>query len=242
MMKSTNESDDCLSLLGDFGLTRQEATVYLALLVEGSLNGYELAKAVGISRSNAYTALASLVDKGAAWIIEGTPTRYTALDAAEFCDNRLHRLTGSRERLLASLPLRREDGGGYITIRGRDQILDRLRHLILGTEERLYLALGGDLLVLFMDELKTVAASGKKLVIITDRAETASVLPGAVIHAGETEPDQIRAIADSQYVLTGDVARGSAASCLFSNQRNLVELFKRALRNEIRLAELEAQA
>ncbi|NCB44825.1 MAG: TrmB family transcriptional regulator, partial [Clostridia bacterium] len=43
-----------------FGLTRQEAVVYWALLTEGPLTGYEVAKSTGISRSNGYTSLANL--------------------------------------------------------------------------------------------------------------------------------------------------------------------------------------
>ena len=39
-----------------FGLTRQEASIYLLLFQEGELNGYEVSKLTSISRSNAYNA------------------------------------------------------------------------------------------------------------------------------------------------------------------------------------------
>ena len=51
---------DNVELLMSFGLTRQEARVYILLLGEGALSGYEAAKRLGISRSNAYAALAGL--------------------------------------------------------------------------------------------------------------------------------------------------------------------------------------
>lgn len=235
---------DGLSMLADFGLTRQESSVYLALLADGAMNGYEIAKYLGISRSNAYTALASLVDKGAAWTVDGTPLRYTAVPASEFTDNVLRRLSDSRVRLLASLPSRRERSGGYVTIRGRSQIIDRLRHLILEADERLYLALDSRYIGLFREEISSVAQAGKKLVIISARDGLISsglidAFPGAEIHCTDTEPAEIRAIADSRFVLTGDMPEGSAdSSCLFSDERNLVELFKSALKNEIKLAEL----
>ena len=53
---------DNVELLMSFGLTRQEARVYVLLLGEGALSGYEAAKRLGISRSNAYAALAGLVE------------------------------------------------------------------------------------------------------------------------------------------------------------------------------------
>jgi sugar-specific transcriptional regulator TrmB len=245
---STNEQSGTVSLLMHFGLTRQESAVYLALLSEGSMNGYEAAKCLGLSRSNAYTALAALVDKGAAWMVDGAPLRYTAVPASEFTDNVLHELGRSRVRLLASLPARRERSGGYVTIRGRGQILDRLRHLILETAERLYLALDSRYLEMYREEIAEIARAGKKLVIITSRAGIESrslgnAFPCAELHGTEGEPAEIRAIADSRFVLTGDIPEGSGEpTCLFSDERNLVELFKSALRNEIRLAALEEGA
>ena len=44
-----------------FGLSRQEAAIYLCLLQNEELTGYEVAKLTGISRSNVYNGLASLV-------------------------------------------------------------------------------------------------------------------------------------------------------------------------------------
>ena len=55
---------DNVERLMEFGLTRHEASLYVLLVLEGSLNGYEAAKQSGISRSNAYSALAGLVEKG----------------------------------------------------------------------------------------------------------------------------------------------------------------------------------
>lgn len=75
--------------LMQFGLTRQESAIYYALLSEGMMTGYEAAKVSGVSRSNAYTALAALVDKGAAHVAEGTPTHYVPVDPEEFCGSKL---------------------------------------------------------------------------------------------------------------------------------------------------------
>ena len=67
---------DYMEQMMAFGLTRQEAVVYWTLLTEGPLTGYEVAKSTGISRSNGYTSLANLVEKGAAYLEEGTVQRY----------------------------------------------------------------------------------------------------------------------------------------------------------------------
>jgi sugar-specific transcriptional regulator TrmB len=243
----TKNGDEATALLQGFGLAGQEAAVYLALLAEGELNGYEVAKSLSISRSNAYTALAGLTEKGAAWTIEGTPVRYTAVRPEEYCADRLRALAASRDRLLAILPKKRETPGSYATIRGRDRILDRLRHLIAEAEERVYLALEGPLLELYAAELAGLRAAGKKVVIITDRpaaafAGSGGALPapdGSAVYLGAIPPGQIRAIADSRSVMTGELGTADTeATCLYSDHPNLVELFKTSLRNEIRLIEL----
>ena len=53
--------------LMNFGLTRQEASIYQCMLTEGKITGYEVAKQIGISRSNAYNSLASMTEKGAVY-------------------------------------------------------------------------------------------------------------------------------------------------------------------------------
>ncbi len=75
---------DNVELLMSFGLTRQEARVYVLLLGEGALSGYEAAKRLGISRSNAYAALAGLVDKGAAYMAEEQAVQYHAVSIKRF--------------------------------------------------------------------------------------------------------------------------------------------------------------
>lgn len=229
-------------MLVAFGLTRQEASVYLGLLEEGGLNGYEAAKNLGVSRSNAYTALASLVDKGAARVADGTPVRYVPVPVGDFCADHLRRL-GKFRAALEELPIRKEPSGGYVTITGSENIVNGLRHLLERAESRAYLSLSGAVLCLCLQEVKALVAAGKKVVIITDRQTAADrafaeSLAGARIYAGEVSPSQIRAIADSRFVLTGEISGGKAASCLFSDRPNLVDIFKNALRNEIRLIEM----
>ena len=245
MLQTTDNdsSGDPISMLTAYNLTRLEASVYLGLLMEGEMNGYEAAKSLGVSRSNAYTALAGLVEKGAAWITEGRVTRYTPVPPSEFCSNRVRHLARLRDQLIASLPERRTETNAYLTIQGRDHILDRLHHLLAATEQRVYVALEGSILERFSDDLKAVIARGGKVAIITDpdmcdvlKADDA--FSGAAIHSGRVEPDQIRVISDSRHVLTGELVGGAGASCLYSNHKHLADLFKMALRNELRLIEL----
>jgi HTH-type transcriptional regulator, sugar sensing transcriptional regulator len=64
--------------LTKFGFTPTESLVYESLLRSGPGTGYAIARAAGLARANAYSALEGLVTKGAARVEAGRPRRYLA--------------------------------------------------------------------------------------------------------------------------------------------------------------------
>ena len=88
-----------IEYLMHFGLSRQEALIYRKLLEGGKKTGYEIARDTGISRSNAYASLAAMVEKGAAYLVEGDAKRYIPIVPQEFCGNRIRRLEKELEWL-----------------------------------------------------------------------------------------------------------------------------------------------
>ena len=62
--------------LSHFGFTPTEGLVYQVLLTGGPGTGYAIARAAGLARANAYSALEGLVSKGAARVDAGRPRRY----------------------------------------------------------------------------------------------------------------------------------------------------------------------
>jgi HTH-type transcriptional regulator, sugar sensing transcriptional regulator len=59
-----------------FGFTPTESLVYEVLLTSGPGTGYRIARAAGLARANAYSALEGLVAKGAARVEGGRPRQY----------------------------------------------------------------------------------------------------------------------------------------------------------------------
>ncbi|HEV8456539.1 MAG TPA: helix-turn-helix domain-containing protein [Gemmatimonadales bacterium] len=62
--------------LTHFGFTPTESLVYEVLLTSGPGTGYAIARAAGLARANAYSALEGLVAKGAARAEGGRPRQY----------------------------------------------------------------------------------------------------------------------------------------------------------------------
>ncbi len=223
--------------LTHFNLTKQEATLYVLLLKEGYLTGYEAAKQTGISRSNTYTALAGLVEKGAAYVLEeGKVTRYTPVPPEEFCTNKIDRLQEIKQKVLSQLPALKSDAEGYITIKGELEIINKLKNTVRQAEARIYVSANKRVMELLKAELLDALNRGLKVVIISDEQFT---LPQAICYGTEKQNEQIRLIADSQTVVTGDLEDEENSTCLYSCKRNLVDLFKDALKNEIKLIELQ---
>lgn len=226
---------DPIELLTHFGLTKQEASLYLLLFSEGELTGYEASKLTGISRSNTYTALAGLVEKGAAYLIEGTATRYTPVSIEDFCSSKIHELQNYKQNLVQNVPARSKETDGYITVKGEKHILEKMKNMLSGAAQRVYLSMSTEIIDHVLDELKAGVQRGIKIVIITNPPFQ---LDGATVYHADKRRKEIRLIADSKSVLTGDISDGDSSTCLYSQKKNLVDLFKESLKNEIKLIEL----
>lgn len=238
-----------------FGLSRQEAAIYMTLFSDGALTGYEVSKLTGISRSNVYGGLAGLVEKGAAYLIEGSATKYIAVDMKEFCENRIRALNNEKDIIIENIPEKKKESDGYITIEGCKNILDKMINMIEQSEYRIYLSVTNEVLQLILPYIRECISKGKKVVLITDKEVQ---IPEALIYynveslppqesaEAESPPlqgsaensdiknKQIQLIADSRYVLTGELHE----ACLYSGQKNFVNVFKQSLSNTIKLIEL----
>lgn len=227
---------DLLDMISQFDFTRQEASIYITLLSEGELNGYEVAKILGISRSNTYSALASLTEKGATYAIEGTAVKYTAVPIKEMCDNRIKKLEHLKSILISNMPKKKQESEGYITIKGSENILNKMKNMILEAEERVYISVSRSIFDKVLNELESVIKKGiKTVVIVNEKTE----LEGAILYYSDKTKGQIRLIVDSKYVLTGDLDNGEDSTCLYSKKKNLVDLIKESLKNEIQLIEIK---
>lgn len=233
------ESSAFSERLMEFGLTRQEAGIYECLLGEGKTTGYEVAKLLGISRSNAYNSLASMTEKGASYLAdEGTTRKYVPVPLEDFCKNYIRRLDETKQWLSAHKPSEKSHVEGYVTIEGAGNILDMVRNILSRVEERVYISCTRNFLLLILDEMELLIKAQRKVVIITDQAVH---FDRVKLYIGEPRETKIGIIADSKYVITGEYGEGSMNTCLYSGQENFVELYKRMLANEIELLAIKEE-
>ena len=234
------EETEILSKLRLFGLTRQEAVLYLCLYRYGGLTGYEAAKYTGISRSNVYSGLSGLADKGAAYLEQGNVSRYVAVPVEQFCNNKIRGLKRDKEYLIKNIPVMKEQETGYLTITGSGNIQDKIIEMILEAEKRIYLSASGSMIMRMEQELLTALKKEIKLVLITDfMPENLVLKEKSICYLTNARGNSIRMIVDSAYALTGELTGKRDDTCLYTGQENFIKVFKDALRNEIKLIELQ---
>jgi len=219
------------STLATLGFTGQEAALYRALLEHGDLNGYEAAKETGISRSNAYHALASLVEKGFADRIEGESLRYAALPVQDLSTLLRRRTESAMAQLARSAPARKTASAPFLSVTGRDKVLEKMGLLIDTARDRVYLSAAADDLDEIRQPLESALARGIRVTVLSNRSWR---LEGAVCLSRRKPRGQIRLIADGNRVLTGELNAAQAA-CVLSENVHLVSLIKDSLTQEIEL-------
>lgn len=234
------EENRVLSGLVMFGLTRQEANIYLCLYQNGELTGYEVAKQTGISRSNVYSALAGLTDKGAAYLAQGASSKYVAVPIDEFCKNKIRYLKQEQEYLLKNIPAMKEQEIGYITIEGYKNIWDKIINMIRSADKRIYISASYQTIEKLMKELQDAVNREIKLVILSDQTpKNEDLFHESTYYQCENRGTNLRLIIDSAHALTGEITGSRDDTCLYTGQKNFINVFKDTLRNEIKLTQLQ---
>lgn len=227
---------DMVECLMKAGFTRHEAMLYLTLCREGELTGYEAAKISNIPRSNAYLALAGLVEKGGALRIDGDSSKYAAVPATELVFNLRKSLEDVYRFIEENAPVRKAESDPYYTIAGRQNVINKMNHMISHAMKRIYISTSHKELGYVAKELSDARDRGLKVVVISAPGFS---LDGAVIYHNEKQPGQIRLIVDSAHVLTGEISETGESNCLYSKSRNLIQLIKDSLTNEIKLIQIK---
>ncbi len=229
------------------------------------MTGYEIAKETGISRSNVYNSLATLVEKGAAYTMQGEASKFVPVKVEVFLHNTLKELEKKADFIIQHAPKPVEQETGYITIKGSRHIKDKITELITSTDLRLYIMAESPLILKYKNQLEVLTNNGKKVVILTDKdileKDGTSKLAGikvknsgkndgkgdgknvskksqkgeSVLYITELQKGQLRLISDSKYVLTGEVTGLESDNCLYSGQPHLISIMKEALKNKITL-------
>lgn len=170
--------ESLLHQLESLNFTPTEAKVYLSLLKNGDLTGYQIGKALGISRSSIYNSLDSLYEKGAVSLLLGDSKIYRAEDPEILITRTKKQFNQSADQLIVELegyyqkPLQEN----YQNIKGLETIQAKIKELIESAKTEIYFNtdMNTDW---FHKSLKTTAGKNVRIIAFSFSALDFSGLP-----------------------------------------------------------------
>ena len=159
-----------LKHLQALGFSQYESKAYLALLQQGQVTGYELAKNSGIPASKIYAVLNKLVEKEIILALDSDPVRYMPISP----DDIINRLQGNYQRAFDVLStglnkIFRSDAADdqYIwNFSGRQEIMRRIAEFISQAQKSLYLSVWDDELADLKNALHAAQKRGVQISVV----------------------------------------------------------------------------
>ncbi len=156
--------------LEKLGFSQNEAKVYITLLRNKRLNGYEIAKLSGVSRSLVYEVVNRLVGKGILLRLEGEPNYYIPLEYEKLMA-RIKRENeeniGRAEAFLKGLAQGEEIRDYVLNIVGYDKFMKKAAALIDSAEEEISLSIWHNELSVLRQALEHAVKRGVKVYIFS---------------------------------------------------------------------------
>lgn len=222
--------NDALSRLG---FSPIEATVFSTLCKHGALTGYEVSKFCGVSRSNVYAALYSLQDKGKCYVVEGEATKYIPLTKEELVAEANRDWQDVVTSLETHFPETMTSSEPYITIKGYDNVLAKVKNAISSCQSHLYILAPKAYIELFSKDLLEIVENRRVTIITDGHIDLANTL----IYKRGKSPDGFHFIIDTHIVLTGDIS-DSSAQCLYTTNPALVRFMRESFITELDMIKL----
>lgn len=156
--------------LMDLGLNRLETLVYLALLREPGVTGYRVGKAIGKPASNVYTALESLLKKGAVILnYVDRDKRFTPVPVQEFT-KRMRSEIDARAKLVED-ELREFDAipqdSGIYRLENEEQLFEKINSMLDGAVSTVLLTADTNFIRRLERPVSAAAGRGVRVLVLT---------------------------------------------------------------------------
>lgn len=157
-------------MLEGLGFSQNEEKVYTTLLRNKMLNGYEIAKLSGVSRSLVYEVVNRLVGKGILIRLEGEPNYYIPLEYDKLIarmKKESEEAIDRAEEFLKGLADGEENGDYVLNIVGYDKFLKKASALIDGAAGEISLSIWQKEFEFLQGALENAVKRGVKVYIFT---------------------------------------------------------------------------
>ncbi|RAL22504.1 TrmB family transcriptional regulator [Thermoflavimicrobium daqui] len=156
-----------IDLLKKIGLSDLEARCYITLHEEHDLSGYEVAKRISVSRTNVYSALRSLTDKGACRRMEGETTRYNAVPIEQLVRLVQSELEQTSKALIQQMKSQPSPAPAFYNWQGSKVIETAIRRIIANADTSIIVDIWAEDLQWVEEALLLAESKGITVIVIT---------------------------------------------------------------------------
>ena len=241
--------NEIVELFETFGVAALEAKVYLSLLTNSGVSGYQLSKNAGITTSKVYTVVSRLIEKGFVVAAESRPVKYYPRPPKELLANikkdvtqNLDHLDEHLDRLTKTTPLFNHDLAWNII--GRRNVISRAKDLIRSAQQSIFLAVWPKELRLLRKELESAGQRTEKIRLLS--YGPAKINFGEIfIHRPSDYPFRERGerrfilIVDNKIAVIATLLDDETDAGLWTENPGLVLLFRDFIIHEIYIAQVE---
>ncbi|WP_025708132.1 TrmB family transcriptional regulator [Paenibacillus graminis] len=229
--------------LRNLGFTEMESKIMVELATKGQASGYEVAKQLGVSRSNVYAALQRLTQQGYVRCGEGEPARYSVLDPEELATMISGRVQASLAYMESEMPRGGPVSPSFYNVEGDRNVLGALiRQLNLARQE-IVVDVWREEASLLRNELEQAERRGVKLLWAFDGGNAATApypawppLGGKPTRSGGRK---FSFVIDRCWCMLGMRYEDGSAQAVVTEHPVLVELLLNHFTQEMVLFELE---
>lgn len=164
--------EEIIKELEKFSFSKLDAQVYLTIVKNPKINGSQVAKKINISRTSVYASIENLYKRGAIHLIPQTTNNYIAKNPIDFIRKLKKEYIDSADYLEKEFENFEveEDEGSFYNIKGKKNILEKIKELILEAKKEIYMSTNYDLDD-FEKELKIAKKKGVRIILFTFREQ-----------------------------------------------------------------------
>lgn len=233
-----------LQLLEKAGFSEAEGKVYLVLLKNGAMSGYEASNQAGVPRSKIYMILESMKSKG--FVIfsdQENGKQYMAVPMKEIADRVKRSTDQAMDRLSKQLE-------GYPKKTNMDQlwhikeygnVLDKCREIISTTKKELLVQVWEEDVDEILQELQSLEKQeiAISVVVFSDKKDLKLPLKKYYLHGMVEEKREemggrwITIVSDNRQVLFGQIIGMESAEVIWSESRPMVYLAAECVKHDV---------
>ncbi len=224
-----------IKLLQNIGFTQYESQVYLALLQQANVSGYELAKISGVPASKVYPIIDRLISKEVILGIDSDPVKYVPLPPDEIVSRLRGEYVQTFEDLkeeLNRIYTTQELTDNYIWhVSERAPIIRKIVEFIDQSTKTLYLSVWDEEVDEISDALREAAARNVKIILVHFGEKTLGI--GTEYTHGrehqiriERGGRRIALIVDDKRVILGHFQENGDSNAAWTADRGLILLAK----------------